>query len=78
MLDVKGRGHYVGCNLSVLHFQGSWWGEGDDMICIDDEEVPSIMELEQKTISIMPGECREISPHIMGRLYMTPIRMDIK
>ena len=42
MLDVKGRGHYVGCNLSVLHFQGSWWGEGDDMICIDDEEVPSI------------------------------------
>ena len=42
MWDVKGRGHYVGCNLSVLHFQGSWWGEGDDMICIDDEEIPSI------------------------------------
>ena len=29
-------------NLSVLHFQGSWWGEGDDMILIDDEEEPSI------------------------------------
>lgn len=42
MLDTKGRGHYVGCNLSVLHFQGSWWGEGDDMILIDDEEEPSI------------------------------------
>ena len=42
MLDTKGRGHYVGCNLSVLHFQGSWCGEGDDMILIDDEEEPSI------------------------------------
>ncbi len=42
MLDVKGRGHYIGCNLSVVHFQGSWWGEGDDMMFIDDEESPSI------------------------------------
>lgn len=41
-LDIKGKGHYVGCNLSVIHFQGSWWGEGDDMIFIDGEEVPSI------------------------------------
>lgn len=41
-LDIKGEGHYVGCNLSVTHFQGSWWGEGDDMIFIDGEELPSI------------------------------------
>lgn len=41
-LDVEGTGHYVGCNLSVTHFQGSWWGEGDDMIFIDGEELPSI------------------------------------
>ncbi len=41
-LDIKGEGHYVGCNLSVAHFQGSWWGEGDDMIFIDGEEYPSI------------------------------------
>ena len=41
-LDVAGTGHYVGCNLSVVHFQGSWWGEGDDMIFIDGEEIPSI------------------------------------
>lgn len=41
-LDVAGSGHYVGCNLSVVHFQGSWWGEGDDMIFIDGEETPSI------------------------------------
>jgi hypothetical protein len=37
VLDVEGRGHYVGCNLSVFHRQGSWWGEGNDMIWIDDD-----------------------------------------
>lgn len=41
-LDINGTGHYVGCNLSVVHFQGAWWGEGDDMIFIDGEERPSI------------------------------------
>lgn len=42
VLDVKGKGHYVGCNLSVRHFQGSWWGEGNDMFFIDGEEYPSL------------------------------------
>lgn len=42
LLETEGKGHYVGCNLSVNHFQGSWWGEGDDMIFIDGEEMPSI------------------------------------
>jgi hypothetical protein len=40
VLDVEGTGHYVGCNLSVFHRQGSWWGEGDDMIFIDDDTWP--------------------------------------
>lgn len=43
VLEAKGAGHYVGCNLSVTHFQGSWWGEGDDMIFIDGEEEPSLI-----------------------------------
>lgn len=43
MLETNGKGHYVGCNLSVLHYQGTWWGEGDDMIFIDGEDVASIM-----------------------------------
>jgi hypothetical protein len=30
----------VGCNLSVAHFQGSWWGEGDEMIFIDEDTWP--------------------------------------
>lgn len=42
VLETKGRGHYVGCNLSVTHFAGSWWGEGDDMIFIDGERTASI------------------------------------
>jgi hypothetical protein len=40
VLETEGRGHYVGCNLSVAHFQGSWWGEGDEMIFIDEDEWP--------------------------------------
>ena len=40
ILQTKGRGHYLGCNLSVTDFQGSWWGEGDDMIWIDGYKWP--------------------------------------
>ncbi len=40
ILNAEGRGHYIGCNLSVTHFQGSWWGEGDDMIFIDGDTWP--------------------------------------
>jgi len=43
LLETEGAGHYVGCNLTVRHFQGSWWGEGDDMIFIDGEKEPSIV-----------------------------------
>lgn len=43
VLETEGKGHYVGCNLSVTHFQGSWWGEGDDMIFIDGEKEASIL-----------------------------------
>lgn len=42
VLDTEGMGHYVGCNLTVKHFQGSWWGEGNDMFFIDGEEYPSL------------------------------------
>jgi len=42
VLDTEGEGHYVGCNLSVRHYQGSWWGEGNDMFFIDGEEYPSL------------------------------------
>ncbi|MGE3194117.1 MAG: glycoside hydrolase family 172 protein [Microbacteriaceae bacterium] len=41
--DIRGRGHFVGCNMSVAHFQGTWWGEGDDVIWVDDFDEPAIL-----------------------------------
>ena len=40
--EASGRGHYVGCNLSILQRAMGWWGEGDDMIYVDGEEFPSL------------------------------------
>jgi hypothetical protein len=35
ILDAKGRGHLVGCVLSVKNNDGGWWGEGDEIAWID-------------------------------------------
>jgi hypothetical protein len=35
ILETEGKGHYIGCNLSVTNFKDTWWGEGDDMIWVD-------------------------------------------
>ncbi|GJN72321.1 hypothetical protein PLIIFM63780_005347 [Purpureocillium lilacinum] len=43
LLETTGAGAYIGCNHSVYHFQGTWWGEGDDMIFIDDDTWPPSM-----------------------------------
>jgi hypothetical protein len=40
ILETRGRGHYLGCNLSVTNIQGTWWGEGDDMIWVDGYKWP--------------------------------------
>ncbi len=40
ILETKGRGHYLGCNVSVTNFQADWWGEGDDMIWVDGYKWP--------------------------------------
>lgn len=40
IVETKGRGHYIGCNLSVTNFRGDWWGEGDDMIWVDGHKWP--------------------------------------
>lgn len=42
ILSANGKGHYVGCNLSVELNADGWWGEGDDMIYVDGEEVASL------------------------------------
>ncbi|KIV82022.1 hypothetical protein PV11_04163 [Exophiala sideris] len=43
ILETEGAGTFIGCNHSVIHFQGTWWGEGDDMIFIDDDTWPPSM-----------------------------------
>lgn len=47
VLDVEGRGHFVGCVLSIDHVNPipnfGWFGEGDDFFWIDGEEKPSLM-----------------------------------
>lgn len=46
VLDCAGRGHYVGCVLSIHNLrktdQNNWYGEGDDMIFIDGDERPTL------------------------------------
>lgn len=46
VLETEGTGHYVGCNINIHNLNTSnlwdWPGEGDDMIYIDGEKLPSI------------------------------------
>ena len=41
-LEATGRGHFVGVTQSIFQNQDDWWGEGDDMIFVDGERLPSI------------------------------------
>lgn len=41
ILETKGRGHFIGFNLSITNFiTPMWWGEGDDMIWVDGYKWP--------------------------------------
>jgi len=37
ILDARGQGQYAGCVLSVQGLSRGWWGEGDDMVWVDDD-----------------------------------------
>ena len=41
-LEATGRGHFVGVTQAVLQNQDGWFGEGDDMIFIDGDALPTI------------------------------------
>ncbi len=41
-LETRGRGHLMGVTLGVLQNADGWWGEGDEMIFVDDESKPII------------------------------------
>ena len=42
LLETKGKGHYVGTVFSVRTRSPYWFGEGDEMVTIDGEEIPSV------------------------------------
>jgi hypothetical protein len=41
-MEATGRGHFVGVTHSVEQNQNQWFGEGDDMIFIDGDPLPTI------------------------------------
>ena len=41
-MESRGRGHLMGITLGVLQNAEGWWGEGDEMIFVDDESKPVI------------------------------------
>jgi Protein of unknown function (DUF2961) len=41
-LEATGKGHFVGVTHAVLQNQEGWFGEGDDMIFIDGDALPTI------------------------------------
>jgi Protein of unknown function (DUF2961) len=41
-METRGRGHLMGVTLGVLQNAPGWWGEGDEMIFVDDESKPVI------------------------------------
>ncbi|MBN2212522.1 MAG: DUF2961 domain-containing protein [Sedimentisphaerales bacterium] len=42
ILETQGQGQYVGCVLNVDSDADGWWGEGDEIIYIDDHNQPRI------------------------------------
>ncbi len=41
-MEATGKGHFVGVTHAVLQNQDQWFGEGDDMIFIDGDALPTI------------------------------------
>jgi hypothetical protein len=41
-LEATGKGHFIGVSHAVEQNQDGWFGEGDDMIFIDGDQMPTI------------------------------------
>ena len=41
-LEATGRGHFVGVMQAVVQNENGWFGEGDDMIFVDSDAMPTI------------------------------------
>ena len=42
-METRGRGHLMGVTLGVLQNADGWWGEGDEMIFVDNDAQPTIV-----------------------------------
>jgi hypothetical protein len=42
-METRGRGHLMGVTLGALLNANGWWGEGDEMIFVDDDSKPTIV-----------------------------------
>ena len=42
ILDASGRGQYVGVTMHIQGLATGWWGEGDDMMFIDGDPMPTL------------------------------------
>ena len=50
-METRGRGQLMGVTMGVLQNANGWWGEGDEMIFIDDESKPEIVGPDRKITS---------------------------
>jgi hypothetical protein len=55
ILNVKGRGHYVGTVFSVVQVGAGWFGEGDDFFYVDGKKKPTSRAPGPRTTSTMRG-----------------------
>jgi len=39
-LETAGHGHFVGVSMPIDHPLDGWWGEGDEMVWVDDDDFP--------------------------------------
>jgi len=42
-MEAEGYGHYVGVVLNIRLTENGWWGEGDDMIFINGDNLPTLI-----------------------------------
>ena len=39
-IETAGRGHFVGVSMPIDHPLPGWWGEGDEMVWVDEDDFP--------------------------------------
>jgi hypothetical protein len=74
ILETRGGGHHLGCNLSVTNFQGMWRGGGDDKIWGDG--CTSGATRRPRVRSDSTGKCSPCSGDHGGGRHSTPDRLD--